>query len=125
LFHVPIVGSLVLLSLVLVLFIATNLAIGFTFSTLAKSQMQAMQMTMFFFLPSMLLSGFMFPFRGMPGWAQAIGEVLPLTHFLRVVRGILLKGNGIGNIGPELWPIALFAAVAMFIAMKRYRQTLD
>ena len=78
----------------LVLFIATNLAIGFTFSTLAKSQMQAMQMTMFFFLPSMLLSGFMFPFRGMPGWAQVLGEVFPLTHFLRIVRGIMLKGSG-------------------------------
>ena len=88
LFEVPMVGSLVLLSTVLILFIATNLAIGFTFSTLAKSQMQAMQMTFFFFLPSMLLSGFMFPFRGMPEWAQWIGNLLPLTHFLRVVRGI-------------------------------------
>ncbi len=101
------------------------LAVGITFSTIAQNQLQAMQMTFFFFLPSLLLSGFAFPFRGMPGWAQAIGEVLPLTHFVRIVRGILLKGNGIGNIGPELWPIALFAAVAMFIAMKRYRQTLD
>ena len=94
LFGVPMLGSLVLLSTVLILFIAANLAIGFTFSTLAKSQMQAMQMTMFFFLPSMLLSGFMFPFRGMPGWAQVLGEAFPLTHFLRIVRGILLKGSG-------------------------------
>ena len=82
-------------------------------------------MTFFFFLPSLLLSGFAFPFRGMPGWAQTIGEILPLTHFVRIVRGILLKGNGIGSIAPELWPIALFAVIAMSIAMKRYRQTLD
>jgi ABC-2 type transport system permease protein len=96
------VGSLVRLSTVLILFIATNLAIGFTFSTLAKSQMQAMQMTMFFFLPSMLLSGFMFPFRGMPEWAQVLGEILPLTHFLRIVRAILLKGSGIADVAQHL-----------------------
>jgi ABC-2 type transport system permease protein len=125
LFGVPIVGSLALLSLVLVLFMAANLAVGFTFSTLAKNQMQAMQMTFFFFLPSMLLSGFMFPFRGMPEWAQWLGEILPLTHFLRVVRGILLKGNGTAEIAPELWPMALFLLVAAVIALKRYRETLD
>jgi ABC-2 type transport system permease protein len=125
LFSVPMVGSLVLLSAVLVLFIAANLAIGFTFSTLARNQMQAMQMTFFFFLPSMLLSGFMFPFRGMPGWAQAIGELLPLTHFLRVVRGILLKGNGWADIAPEVWPLAAFLAVAAAVALHRYRETLD
>jgi ABC-2 type transport system permease protein len=125
LFNVPMFGSLLLLLLAAALFIVANLAVGITFSTIAQNQLQAMQMTFFFFLPSLLLSGFAFPFRGMPHWAQAIGEVLPLTHFVRVVRGILLKGNGIGNIAPELWPIALFAAVAMFIAMKRYRQTLD
>jgi ABC-2 type transport system permease protein len=125
LFAVPMVGSLALLSAVLVLFIAANLAIGFTFSTLARSQMQAMQMTFFFFLPSMLLSGFMFPFRGMPGWAQAIGELLPLTHFLRVVRGILLKGNGWTDIAPEVWPLAAFLVVAAAVAMRRYRETLD
>ena len=125
LFAVPMVGSLALLSAVLVLFIAANLAIGFTFSTLARSQMQAMQMTFFFFLPSMLLSGFMFPFRGMPGWAQAIGELLPLTHFLRVVRGILLKGNGWSDIAPEVWPLAAFLLVAVAVAMRRYRETLD
>jgi ABC-2 type transport system permease protein len=84
-----------------------------------------MQMTFFFFLPSMLLSGFMFPFRGMPHWAQVIGEVLPLTHFLRIVRGILLKGNGPAEIAGELWPIALFMLVAGAVALKRYRQTLD
>jgi ABC-2 type transport system permease protein len=125
LFAVPVVGSLALLSLVLVLFMAANLAVGFTFSTLAKNQMQAMQMTFFFFLPSMLLSGFMFPFRGMPEWAQWLGEILPLTHFLRVVRGILLKGNGTAEIAPELWPMALFLLLAAVVALKRYRQTLD
>lgn len=124
-FGVPFVGSLSLLSLVLVIFIAANLSVGFTFSTIAKNQLQAMQMTFFFFLPSMLLSGFMFPFRGMPNWAQAIGEVLPLTHFLRIVRGILLKGNGVNEIAPEIWPIGLFMLVAGAVALARYRQTLD
>ena len=125
LFDVPMVGSLALLSVVLVVFIAANLAVGFTFSTIARNQLQAMQLTFFFFLPSMLLTGFMFPFRGMPGWAQAIGEALPLTHFLRVVRGILLKGNGLAEVAPHLWPIALFMAVAGAVALLRYRQTLD
>jgi ABC-2 type transport system permease protein len=124
-FGVPMVGSIWLLSLALIIFIAANLAVGFTFSTIAKNQLQAMQMTFFFFLPSMLLTGFMFPFRGMPQWAQVIGELLPLTHFLRVVRGILLKGNGWQDIMSELWPIVLFMLVAGVIAMKRYRQTLD
>lgn len=125
LFGVPMVGSLALLSVVLVLFMAANLAVGFTFSTLARNQMQAMQMTFFFFLPSMLLSGFMFPFRGMPEWAQWLGEALPLTHFLRVVRGILLKGNGAAEIVPDLWPIAAFLLLAAVIALKRYRETID
>ena len=125
LFDVPMVGSLALLSIVLILFIAANLAIGFTFSTLARNQMQAMQMTFFFFLPSMLLSGFMFPFRGMPQWAQWLGEVLPLTHFLRVVRGILLKGSGGAEIASELWPIVAFLLVAATVALIRYRGTLD
>ena len=125
LFDVPMVGSLALLSLVLVVFIAANLAVGFTFSTIARNQLQAMQLTFFFFLPSMLLTGFMFPFRGMPVWAQAIGELFPLTHFLRIVRGILLKGNGIAEVSPHLWPIALFMLVAGLVALTRYRQTLD
>ena len=125
LFAVPMLGNLALLSVVLILFIAANLAIGYTFSTLAKSQMQAMQMTFFFFLPSMLLSGFMFPFRGMPQWAQWLGEVLPLTHFLRIVRGILLKGNGVAEIFPNLWPIGLFLLIAGTLALTRYRETLD
>jgi len=125
LFHVPMVGSLALLSTVLILFIAANLAIGFTFSTLARSQMQAMQMTMFFFLPSMLLSGFMFPYRGMPQWAQALGEIFPLTHFLRIVRGIMLKGAGAGEIAPSIWPLALILLVVSTLALKRYQRTLD
>ena len=125
LFEVPMVGSLALLSVVLVLFIAANLAVGFTFSTIARNQLQAMQLTFFFFLPSMLLTGFMFPFRGMPVWAQVIGEVFPLTHFLRIVRGIMLKGNGLAEVAPQLWPIALFMGVAGTVALMRYRQTVD
>jgi len=124
-FSVPMVGSLIELYTVAVFFIAANLAVGVTFSTLAQNQLQAVQMAFFFFLPSLLLSGFMFPFRGMPEWAQAIGSCLPLTHFLRIVRGILLKGNGVAEILPELWPILLFMAVAMAVGVKRYRQTLD
>ena len=125
LFHVPMRGSIGLLLTVALVFIAANLAMGITFSTVARNQLQAVQMTFFVFLPSILLSGFMFPFRGMPGWAQKIGEVLPLTHFLRIVRGILLKGNGVADIGHEVWPIAIFAAIMLVIAVKRYRQTLD
>jgi ABC-2 type transport system permease protein len=125
LFDVPMVGSLTLLSVASVLFIAANLAVGFTFSTIAANQLQAMQMGFFFFLPSIMLSGFMFPFRGMPEWAQWLGEVLPLTHFLRIVRGILLKGNEAPEIVPELWPIAAFLLGAAGVALLRYRETLD
>jgi len=125
LFHVPMVGNLGLLFAVALVFITANLAMGITFSTLAQNQRQALQMSFFFFLPSILLSGFMFPFRGMPHWAQSVGEVLPLTHFLRIVRGILLKGNGLEDVILQLWQIALFAAVALTIGVKRYRQTLD
>ena len=125
LFNVPIVGSVSLLLVLTFFFIVANLAVGITFSTIAKNQLQAVQMAFFFFLPSLLLSGYMFPFRGMPGWAQDIGEMLPLTHYLRVVRGILLKGNGFAEIAPDLWPIALFLVVMLAIGIKRYRQTLD
>jgi ABC-2 type transport system permease protein len=125
LFHVPMHGSIPLLLAVALVFIAANLAMGITFSTIAKNQLQAMQMTFFVFLPSILLSGFMFPFRGMPQWAQWVGEVFPLTHFLRIVRGILLKGNGITDVSLELWPIILFATVMLTLGVKRYRQTLD
>jgi ABC-2 type transport system permease protein len=125
LFQVPMAGSLPLLYVVAFFFIAANLAMGITFSTLAKNQLQAVQMAFFFFLPSILLSGFMFPFRGMPDWAQWLGSCLPLTHFLRIVRGILLKGNGVAEILPHLWPLLLFLVAAMTVGVKRYRQTLD
>ncbi len=124
-FHVPIIGSLTLLAVTGGIFIAANLALGFTFSTIAKSQLQAMQMTVFFLLPSILLSGFMFPFRGMPRWAQYAGEALPNTHFLRIVRGILLKGNGAAEIWPNVWPLLIFLVVVGSIALLRYRRTLD
>jgi ABC-2 type transport system permease protein len=124
-FSVPMVGSVPLLLALALMFILANLAVGITFSTIAKNQLQAVQMAFFFFLPSLLLSGYMFPFRGMPDWAQNIGECLPLTHFLRVVRGILLKGNGMAECAPDLWPIALFLLVMLTIGIKRYRQTLD
>jgi ABC-2 type transport system permease protein len=125
LFHVPLIGSLTLVYAVAFLFIAANLAMGITFSTLARNQLQAVQMAFFFFLPSILLSGFMFPFRGMPEWAQWIGTCLPLTHFLRIVRGILLKGSSLVEIAPELWPLLAFLTVAMAVGVKRYRQTVD
>jgi ABC-2 type transport system permease protein len=125
LFEVPMVGSIALLSVASVVFIAANLAVGFTFSTVAANQLQAMQMAVFFFLPSILLSGFMFPFRGMPVWAQWLGEILPITHFLRIVRGILLKGVGAAEIVPDLWPIAAFLLGAATVALLRYRETLD
>jgi ABC-2 type transport system permease protein len=125
LFNVPIQGSITVLYLSVLLFIAANLMLGLTISSVADNQLQAMQMTFFFFLPSMLLSGFMFPFRGMPGWAQLIGEALPLTHFLRIVRGVLLKANGWAEIGPEAWPIALFGLVIMAIGLRTFRSTLD
>ena len=124
-FHVPMHGSIILLLLLCLPFIAANLSVGLTFSTLAKNQLQAVQSAMFFYLPSILLSGFMFPFRGMPDWAQYIGNILPLTHFLVIVRGILLKGNGFIDVWQEMMAIIGFMVVAMFIAVKRYRQTLD
>ena len=124
-FSVPFLGSVPLLYGVILLFIAANLMLGITFSSIARNQLQAMQMTFFFFLPSILLSGFMFPFRGMPGWAQAIGEVLPLTHFVRLVRGILLKGNGGMELWPNVWPLLAFMLVVMTIGLKLYRKTLD
>ncbi|HWU50072.1 MAG TPA: ABC transporter permease [Asticcacaulis sp.] len=124
-FHVPFIGNPLLLALGVALFIVANLAVGFTFSTIARSQMQAMQMTFFFFLPSMLLSGFMFPFRGMPVWAQWFGEIFPLTHFLRVIRGVMLKGADWAAMWPNIWPLLIFIAVATTVAMARYRSTLD
>ncbi|MEO7391225.1 MAG: ABC transporter permease [Ramlibacter sp.] len=125
LFDVPLAGSVAALYLAVLLFIAANLSLGITFSSLARNQLQAMQMTFFFFLPSMLLSGFMFPFRGMPVWAQWIGNLLPLTHFLRLVRGIMLKGSGLLELWPSVWPILLFLAIVMTVGLAVYRKTLD
>lgn len=125
LFHVPMQGSVVLVFVLSLIFIAANLSVGVTLSTLARKQLQAVQMSVFFFLPSMLLSGFMFPFRGMPDWAQAVGATLPLTHYLRLVRGVLLKGNGLVLALDNLWPIALFWLVVIVIGVKLYRKTLD
>ncbi len=124
-FGVPMLGNLIVLYSAVLVFIAANLTLGLMFSALARNQLQAMQLTFFFFLPSMLLSGFMFPFRGMPGWAQVIGEVLPLTHFLRVVRAVMLKGNGLAAVAAELWPIAAFMLAVILIGLRVFRSTLD
>jgi ABC-2 type transport system permease protein len=124
-FQVPVHGSVTLLVLALGLFIASNLALGFTFSTVATNQMQAMQMAQFALLPSIMLSGFMFPFKGLPVWAQYVGELLPITHALRITRGVLLKGNGLAEIWPQLWPIAVFTLLTAVVAIAFYRETLD
>ena len=124
-FGVPMIGSFALLAFSLTVFIIANLAVGYTFSTLSQNQLQANQMTTFFLLPAILLSGFAFPFEGMPRWARYIGEALPATHFLRIVRGIMLKGNGLAEIWPELWPLFLFTLVAGTLALARFRRTLD
>ncbi len=124
-FQLPVRGSVPLLMLALGLFIVCNLALGFIFSAIGENQMQAMQMAQMTFMPSFLLSGFMFPFKGMPVWAQWIGEVLPVTHAMRIVRGVLLKGNGAQDIAPELWPIGAFALVVIVLAIWSYRETLD
>jgi ABC-2 type transport system permease protein len=125
LFGVPIVGSLASLYVVILVFVGAQLTVGITLSSLAQNQLQAMQLTFFYFLPSMLLSGFMFPFRGMPEWARGIGSFLPMTYFNRLVRGILLKGNGFADLWPNLWPLLLFTVVVMTIAVRSYRKTLD
>jgi len=125
LFQVPIVGSLTLLAALSTLFIATNLAIGYTFSTLAQNQLQAIQMAMMFFLPNMLMSGFAFPFLGMPRWAQILSEWLPLTHYIRIVRAILLKGSTIADLRYDTLALAGLMLVAMTIAVTRFRRTLD
>lgn len=125
LFDVPMLGSLPLLYAAVLLFICANLTLGITFSSIAQNQLQAMQMTFFFFLPSMLLSGFMFPFRGMPEWAQVIGNALPLTHFLHLVRGIMLKGNGYELLWGHTWPLLLFIGIVLGIGLKTFRRTLD
>ena len=125
LFDVPIVGSLSLLLALTTLFVIANLAVGYTFSTVAENQLQAVQMSFFFFLPNILLSGFMFPFNGMPDWAQWIGETLPMTHYLRIVRGIMLKGADLSHLAIPVGALGLFTLVAMAVAVNRFRQTLD
>ena len=124
-FQVPVVGNLALLAVLTTLFIATNLSFGYTFSTLAQNQLQAVQMSMMFFLPNMLLSGFLFPFLGMPVWAQRVGEFLPLTHFLRIVRAIMLKGSTLAQLQYDTLALAGLMALAMVIAVTRFRRTLD
>jgi len=125
LFGVPVLGNLAVLAALSTLFIATNLSIGYTFSTVAQNQLQAMQMSMMFFLPNILLSGFMFPFAGMPVWAQYIGEALPLTHFLRIVRSIMLKGSNLSDLRYDAIALFILMLVAMAIAVTRFRRTLD
>jgi ABC-2 type transport system permease protein len=125
LFGVPVLGNLFLLALLSTLFITTNLSIGYTISTLVQNQLQAMQMSMMFFLPSILLSGFMFPFAGMPAWAQYLGEGLPLTHYLRIVRAIMLKGATMQNLHFDALALAVLMLLAMTIAVTRFRRTLD
>jgi ABC-2 type transport system permease protein len=125
LFGVPIVGNLAVLAALSTLFIATNLSIGYTFSTVAQNQLQAMQMSMMFFLPNILLSGFLFPFAGMPIWAQLIGEALPLTHYLRIVRSIMLKGSSVSDLHYDAAALAVLMLIAMTIAVTRFRRTLD
>ena len=124
-FGVPVFGSVAVLYAVALLFIAANLTVGITLSSIAKNQLQAMQLTFFYFLPSILLSGFMFPFRGMPDWAQALGSLVPATYFMRLVRGILLKGNGWIELWPNIWPMMVFTVLLMAVAVKFYRRTLD
>lgn len=125
LFNVPFAGSVSAIYLSALLFIAASLTVGITLSSIAQNQLQAMQMTMFYFLPNILLSGFMFPFQGMPHWAQFIGNLLPLTYFNRLIRGILLKGNDWVDLWPHVWPIILFTLVVMAISVRFYRRTLD
>ncbi len=125
LFGVPILGSLVVLAALSTLFIAANLSIGYTFSTVAQNQLQAMQMTIMFFLPNILLSGFLFPFAGMPVWAQWVGEALPLTHYLRIVRAIMLKGSSISDLRYDAAALTVLMLIAMTIAVTRFRRTLD
>lgn len=125
LFGVPFVGSFALFGVATLLFITVNLALGFTFSTISQNQLQAVQMSFFFLMPSILLSGFAFPFRGMPGWAQAIGEALPVTHFLRIVRGLMLKGANFEQIASEVAVLLLMLVIVSALAISRYRVTLD
>jgi ABC-2 type transport system permease protein len=124
-FGVPMVGSLAAVYVVALVFIGANLTVGITLSSLAQNQLQAVQLTFFYFLPNILLSGFMFPFQGMPAWARGVGSLLPMTYFNRLIRGILLKGNAWPDLWPNLWPLLVFTLVVMGIALRIYRRTLD
>ncbi|CAJ0691098.1 ABC transporter permease [Ralstonia holmesii] len=124
-FHVPFVGSVWMVYVSALLFIVASLTVGITLSSLAQNQLQATQLTFFYFLPNILLSGFMFPFVGMPKWAQAIGNLLPMTYFNRLTRGILLKGNGWFELWPSIWPLMVFTVVVLGVALRFYRKTLD
>lgn len=125
LFAVPFLGGLGLLLACVLVFVLALVLLGYTISTMARTQLQAMQLTFFFFLPSLMLSGFMFPFAGMPGWAQRLGELFPLTHFLRVIRAIMLKGADLGDIGDEVFYLSLFVPIFAGVALLRFRSTLD
>ncbi|MDZ7603856.1 MAG: ABC transporter permease [Hoeflea sp.] len=125
LFSVPFVGSLTLLLASILVFVLALVLLGYAISTLARTQMQAMQLTFFFFLPSLLLSGFMFPYRGMPGWAQTLGEIFPLTHFLRIIRAVMLKGADLEGVASPLLALLLFVVAFMVLALARFRRTLD
>ena len=124
-FHVPFFGNIGAIYVVALLFVAANLTVGITLSSLAQNQLQALQLAFFYFLPNLLLSGFMFPFQGMPKWAQLLGDLLPLTYFNRLIRGIMLKGNGWSDSWPNVWPLIVFTVIVMAFAVKTYRRTLD
>lgn len=125
LFGVPFIGSLPVLLTAVLIFVLSLVLLGYTISTFARTQMQAMQLTFFFFLPSIMLSGFMFPYRGMPGWAQTLGEIFPLTHFLRIIRGVMLKGADFAAVAPQVWALIIFIALFAAMALARFRRTLD
>jgi ABC-2 type transport system permease protein len=125
LFNLPLTGDLWALLIAVPLYASAHLILGFAFSALADSQLQAIQGAVFFYLPSMLLSGFMFPFLGMPAWARSIGETLPLTHFVRATRGVLLKGEGASLVASEMAPVAMFTLVAAALALAAYRRRID
>jgi len=125
LFRVPCAGGVGMVYFAALLFVVANLTVGIALSSVARNQLQAMQLTLFYFLPNIILSGFMFPFQGMPKWAQAVGNFLPLTYFNRLIRGIFLKGNPFEDLWPNIWPVMVFTLVVMLLSVVFYRRTLD
>ncbi|VEA71338.1 Inner membrane transport permease ybhR [Serratia rubidaea] len=125
LFNIPLLGNVLLLLTVLTVYIFLCLSVGITISSIAQSQLQALQMSSFYFIPSVLLSGFISPFISMPVWAQAIGSCLPLTYFIRLIKGVMLKGYTLAELLPDLLPLLGLAALVMFIGLRSYRKTLD